>query len=109
MVTRVHYRRKHVYRTPSNKWKFVRTPGGKLSVHYLQKRVKGVRTPKYLGGRELRGIAHVKDMRKLNRRDRTVSRAYGGSLNHNQVRDRVIRSFLINEQNIVKMVLRKRR
>jgi large subunit ribosomal protein L34e len=39
------------------------------------------------------------------KREKTVSRAYGGSRCHTCVRQRIIRAFLIEEQKIVKKVL----
>lgn len=38
---------------------------------------------------------------------KTVSRAYGGSRCANCVRDRIVRAFLIEEQKIVKKVLKE--
>ena len=40
---RVTYRRRHSYNTRSNKIRKVKTPGGKLSVHYVTKSAKGVK------------------------------------------------------------------
>ncbi len=39
-------------------------------------------------------------------REKTVSRAYGGSRCHICVRQRIVRAFLIEEQKIVKKVLK---
>lgn len=39
--TRVTYRRRKSYNTRSNKIKKVKTPGGRLVVHYRKKRTKG--------------------------------------------------------------------
>ena len=44
--------------------------------------------------------------KNLHKRERTVSRAYGGSRCAKCVRERVVRAFLIEEQKIVKSVLR---
>jgi len=38
-------------------------------------------------------------------KDKTVSRAYGGSRCHKCVKQRIVRAFLIEEQKIVKKVL----
>jgi len=43
----------------------------------------------------------------LSRPQKTVQRAYGGSRCGNCVRDRVTRAFLIEEQKIVKKVLKE--
>lgn len=42
----------------------------------------------------------------LSKSDRTVTRAYGGTLSANVVKERIIRAFLIEEQKIVKRVLK---
>lgn len=42
----------------------------------------------------------------VSRPQKTVSRAYGGSRCSNCVRDRIVRAFLIEEQKIVKKVLK---
>ena len=39
------------------------------------------------------------------KRDKTVSRAYGGSRCHQCVKQRIVRAFLIEEQKIVKKVM----
>jgi len=37
---RVTYRRRHAYHTVSNRTRVVKTPGGKLTVQYVKKKVK---------------------------------------------------------------------
>jgi hypothetical protein len=44
---------------------------------------------------------------KLSKPKKTVQRAYGGSRCANCVKDRVVRAFLIEEQKIVKKVLKE--
>ena len=44
---------------------------------------------------------------QISRPKKTVQRAYGGSRCANCVRDRVVRAFLIEEQKIVKKVLKE--
>lgn len=44
---------------------------------------------------------------QISKPKKTVQRAYGGSRCGNCVRDRVIRAFLIEEQKIVKKVLKE--
>eukprot|EP00178_Gracilaria_changii_P005741 TRINITY_DN19608_c0_g2_i2.p1 TRINITY_DN19608_c0_g2~~TRINITY_DN19608_c0_g2_i2.p1 ORF type:complete len:123 (-),score=12.17 TRINITY_DN19608_c0_g2_i2:59-388(-) len=107
MVVRVTYRRKCTYRTKSNKTKIVKTPGGRYNLHVLKKIKKGPHTSKSLGHQKIRGIAsqrHTRGSRELR-----IKRAYGGTLTHKQVRERIIRAFLIEEQKIVKSVLRGQR
>ena len=43
---------------------------------------------------------------QTNKKDRTVNRPYGGVLSGDNVRNRIIRAFLIEEQKIVKKVLK---
>ncbi|KAJ0727040.1 putative ribosomal protein L34Ae [Helianthus annuus] len=43
---------------------------------------------------------------RLSRNRRTVNRAYGGVLSAGAVRERIIRAFLVEEQKIVKKVLK---
>lgn len=59
-------------------------------------------------GAPLPGIARVRPAKyaSLSRHSKTVSRAYGGSRCGNCVRQRIIRAFLIEEQKIVKKVLK---
>lgn len=44
---------------------------------------------------------------QISRPKKTVQRAYGGSRCANCVRDRVVRAFLIEEQKIVKKVMKE--
>jgi len=109
MVQRLTYRRRHPYKTASNKTKKVKTPGGVLAYQYTGK----------LGslpscgdcGTKLRGIpaARPKELRHLKQRQRKVARSYGGSRCGTCVRQRIVRAFLIEEQKIVKAVLRQRK
>lgn len=52
-------------------------------------------------------IKHVRPQKlsKLTKRHKRVSRAYGGHLSANAVRERILRAFLIEEQKIVASVL----
>jgi len=102
---RITQTRRHAYRTKSNVVKPVKTPGGRLVAHYHKK--KGS-VPK-CGDCKLpmKGLKAVrpKDMMKLKKREKTVSRVYGGSRCGKCVRQRIIRAFLIEEQKIVKRVV----
>ena len=104
---RVSYRRRTHYATRSNGIKLVRTPGNRLVGQKRTKRSKGPHTPWVLGHKRLAGtqaLRHI-DARNASRYRKTVSRPYGGVLSAEQVRDRVVRAFLIEEQRIVKKVL----
>ena len=107
MVDRVTYRRRKSFRTASNVVRKVKTPGGKLVLHYMGKKGKlrcgegGVRAPA-----ARRAGAPPKGTR-ASARQKKVSRAYGGSRCGVCVRKRIVRAFLIEEQKIVKKVLKR--
>lgn len=108
MSQRLHYRRRLSYNTRSNKVKVVKTPGGKLTYIYTTKRSA---VPK-CGDchKDLQGIPAVRPIRysQLSKRQKHVTRAYGGSRCHGCVRDRILRAFLLEEQKIVKKVLKSK-
>ena len=104
--SRLTYRRRLSYNTTSNRVKVVKTPGGKL-VYQYQKKPGAV--PK-CGDcpNHLQGIpaTRPRELARMSKRQKVVTRAYGGNLCHTCVRSRIIRSFLIEEQKIVKKVLK---
>ncbi|GBG32168.1 60S ribosomal protein L34, putative [Hondaea fermentalgiana] len=105
---RITYRRRHAYRTRSNKVKAVKTPGGRLVAKYIAKRGS---VPKCGDCKvELKGLKAIrpKDLQKVSQRQKTVTRAYGGSRCAQCVRNRIVRAFLIEEQKIVKRVVAQR-
>ena len=85
---RVTYRRRHSYNTRSNKTTVVKTPGGRLALQYVAKRGKGPACGDC--GRRLPGIPALrpKQYAKISQRQKTVSRAYGGSRCAHCVRER---------------------
>eukprot|EP00995_Heteronema_vittatum_P008893 NODE_4158_length_603_cov_3936.124549_g2995_i0.p1 GENE.NODE_4158_length_603_cov_3936.124549_g2995_i0~~NODE_4158_length_603_cov_3936.124549_g2995_i0.p1 ORF type:complete len:144 (-),score=30.75 NODE_4158_length_603_cov_3936.124549_g2995_i0:144-575(-) len=105
---RVQYRRHNMFRTKSNKVKKVRTPGGRLVLQYKGKTDSGPKTSAATGLKPIAGIKHMSSMQRHNakKRELTVNRIYGGVLTHTLVRERITRAFLIEEQKIVKRVLR---
>jgi len=108
MVQRYTYRRRHAYATRSNKVRKLRTPGGRLTIAYLGKKPS---LPKCGDcGHQLQGIpaARPKALHGLKAREVRVSRVYGGSRCAGCVRSRIVRAFLIEEQKIVKSVLKSR-
>jgi large subunit ribosomal protein L34e len=107
-VNRLQYRRRTHYATRSNRIKIVRTPGNRLVAQKRTKRSQGIHTPWVLGHKRLGGTSALNhtDLRLSTSRPKTVSRAYGGVLSHDQVRDRIIRAFLMEEQRIVKKVMK---
>ncbi|KAH8612093.1 putative Ribosomal protein L34e [Trypanosoma vivax] len=105
---RVSYRRRMHYATRGNRMRLVRTPGNRLVMQKRGKRSQGPHTPWVLGHKRLAGTKALRhtDARHAPRHEKTTSRPYGGVLSHDQVRDRIVRAFLIEEQRIVKRALK---
>ena len=99
---------RHSYNTASHKVRGVRMPGGALKSQRVAKTSKGVRCMDCK--QTLPGIKHLKSTayRRTTKRERTVSRCYGGSACHTCVRQRIVRAFLLEEQKAVKKVLAER-
>ncbi|KAK2196150.1 bifunctional Ribosomal protein L34e [Babesia duncani] len=109
MVQRVVYRRRCKYNTASNKTKRIKTPGGRV---LLQKALKTSGKPKCGDCKKvLPGIAAARPhiYKTLKKRQRTVSRAYGGARCHSCVKDRIIRAFLKEEQKSLKKAVREKK
>lgn len=106
MPQRLHYRTRNSYNTKSNKTKAVKTPGGKLTLLYRTKRPGVPRCGDT--GVPLNGIPALRPHKYagLSKNKKRVNRAYGGSRCGGAVRDRILRSFLLEEQKIVKKVLK---
>merc|ERR1711981_1266868 len=106
MVQRLTFRRRHCYRTSGNRVRVVKTPGGKLVYHHINKPGTGVKCGDCKC--ELQGVpaARPKEYMRMSKRVKTVSRSYGGSRCAKCVRDRIIRAFLIEEQKIVKALVK---
>jgi large subunit ribosomal protein L34e len=106
---RVTYRRRHSYNTATHKIKKVRTPGGRLVVHYRHKMSKGPHCSEPGCELQIQGIPHVRPfgLSSLAKRKRTISRAYGGKLCAPCSRNRILRAFLIEERNNVKKFLKE--
>merc|ERR1712037_283243 len=108
MVQRVTYRRRKSFNTTSNKVRKLKTPGGKLVLQYTGK--KGKRPLCGDCKKPLSGIACLRpaDLKRVSKRQKNVSRAYGGSRRAGCVRTRIVRAFLIEERRLVKKVLKAR-
>nr|GLL47632.1 60S ribosomal protein L34 [Ipomoea trifida] len=108
MVQRLTYRKRHSYATKSNQHRVVKTPGGKLVYQTTKKRASGPKCP--VTGKRIQGIPHLRPAEykrsRLSRNRRTVNRPYGGVLSGGAVRERIVRAFLVEEQKIVKKVLK---
>merc|ERR1712147_368283 len=108
MVQRLTYRRRHSYATKSNRVKKVKTPGGKLTFHYVAKKSNPAVDP--MTKQILNGVPVLRPAKGsknlTNKKGRTVHRPYGGVLSGANVKSRIVRAFLIEEQKIVKKVLK---
>ena len=86
----------------------VKTPGGRLVFQIAKKRAQGPKCP--VTGKRIQGVPHLRPAEyrntRLSKRQKTVNRAYGGALSGQAVRERIIRAFLVEEQKIVKKVLK---
>ncbi|KAF2492317.1 ribosomal protein L34e [Mytilinidion resinicola] len=105
--TRLTFRRRKTYNTASNKVRIIKTPGGKLRYLHIK---KAGSSPKCGDcGTKLPGIKALRprEYATISRPKKSVSRAYGGSRCANCVKDRITRAFLIEEQKIVKKVLKE--
>ena len=107
MSNRVTYRRRKSYNTRSNKIRKVKTPGGRLVAQYVRKNAKGVQTAVKTNAK-LSGLPSKRNAqyKQLARCKRTVSRPYGGVLTPQDVKDKILRAFLIEEVKIVKQVVK---
>ena len=94
------------YNTKSNKTKIVKTPGAQLRLLHIKKKAGQPKCGDC--GHILPGIAALRPTgyMSISRRQKTVNRAYGGSRCSGCVRSRIIRAFLVEEQKIVKKVLK---
>ncbi len=104
---RVTLSRRHAYRTNTNRVKTILTPGGRHTAQFLTKPRRGVTCGDAGCNVFLPGIKHMDraGFKGAHSKDKSVSRAYGGSRCGKCVRNRIVRAFLIEEQKQVKMVL----
>ena len=92
---RVTYKRRASYRTKSNKFRIVKTPGGKLAIQYVEKKTKPIGKHGLKNGRP-------STLRRMSYSARRVARPYGGVLSHQEVKDRITRAFMIEEIQSIK-------
>uniref|UniRef100_A0A915LEJ4 Large ribosomal subunit protein eL34 n=1 Tax=Meloidogyne javanica TaxID=6303 RepID=A0A915LEJ4_MELJA len=102
MPQRLTYRRRLCYNTKSNKTKVVKTPGGRNVLHYRKK--KGSIPKCGDTGVPLKGIkaARPRQLSKMTKRLKTVTRAYGGCLSAAAVEEQQIASKLLKTKGVVK-------
>ena len=105
--TRIHYLRKHTYTTRSNKIRKLRTPGGRLTIQYIKKKCKGPQTA-FGVKTKLSGLKKLSnpDYWRSSRSSRRIARAYGGVITPTELKERILRSFLIEELKIVKKIIK---
>merc|ERR1719198_177516 len=103
---RVTYTRRHSYRTKSNKFRIVKTPGGKNVAQYVTKTASHPKCGDCKTA--LIGVPRVRPtaLARLSKRQKHVTRAYGGARCGSCVRTRIVRAFLVDEQKIVKSVVK---
>jgi large subunit ribosomal protein L34e len=99
--------RRHAYRTKSNRVKTIRAPGGRFTAQYMDKKRHGVTCGDAGCTMTLPGIKHrdTNGYKTAKKREKRVSRAYGGRSCAGCVKQRILRAFLIEEAKIVKKVL----
>ncbi|GAA96860.1 hypothetical protein E5Q_03533 [Mixia osmundae IAM 14324] len=106
MVQRVTLPTRKSYNTRSNRRRIVKTPGGKLRYLAVKKKASSPKCGDC--GTKLSGIPALRPhgYARVSKRIKTVQRAYGGSRCAGCVRDRIVRAFLVEEQKIVKKVIK---
>merc|ERR1712008_73748 len=106
-ANRVMYRRRLSYATKSNQTRVSKTPGGKLVTLYKKKSGTVPVCGDAGCDQKLQGVVALrpKEYMNVSKTRKTVTRAYGGSRCAHCVRNRIVRAFLIEEQNIVKKKL----
>ena len=104
---RVHHLRKHTYNTRSNKIRKIRTPGGRLTIQYIKKVSKGpqtaIKTRARLSG--LKKMSNASYSRQT-RSSRRIARPYGGVITPEELKEKIMRAFLIEEVKIVKKIVK---
>ena len=104
---RFHYDRRHTYRTRSNRLAPVKTPGGRIVGRLVAKQAHRPSCGD-CGKRSMHGIPAVRQQSLLNKRERSVTRAYGGSRCATCVRSRIVRAFLQEEKKAVKKIVKEK-
>ncbi len=106
--TRVTYLRKKSYNTRSNRIRKLRLPGGRLSIQYTGKRAKGPQTAFKTKSR-LTGLKRLRNPQyaTLSKTQRRICRPYGGVLTPSEVKDKIMRAFLIEEVKVVKEMVKQ--
>lgn len=101
---RVTCRGHSTYRTRSNMWRKVRTPGNRLTTLKMVK--KPLQPLCSYSKTRIQGIKRA-PARTLSKCERTVSRPYGGMYSANTVRERILRAFLCEESRAAALEQKK--
>ncbi|AFP65342.1 60S ribosomal protein L34 (nucleomorph) [Chroomonas mesostigmatica CCMP1168] len=100
--SRVIFRKHSPYATRKNKFKTIKTPGKKLNILYIKKKISKIKC----GDQKtiLNGIQTPKSLNFVNlcKRKKKISRIYGGCLSGKSVKERITKAFLLEEKKIVK-------
>ena len=106
--TRITYLRKKSYNTRSNRIRKLRLPGGRLSIQYTGKRAKGPQTAFKTKSR-LTGLKRLRNPQyaTLSKTQRRICRPYGGVLTPSEVKEKIMRAFLIEEVKVVKEMVKQ--
>lgn len=96
------------FSTKRNKFKKVKTPGNKITIHYLKKKASNPRCAETKI--KLKGISTQKSLNfmRLCKRKKKISRIYGGYLSSESTKNRILKSFLTEEKKIVKKFLKNK-
>ena len=97
------------YATKSRRSVPIKTPGGKLVSKTITKKTKGPKCA--ICKKPLPGIKKMKTSAiwGSKKRERTVSRAYGGAICGACVKTKIMRAFLLEEQKAVKKLMAERK
>ncbi|TYJ52277.1 hypothetical protein B9479_007120 [Cryptococcus floricola] len=105
MAQRVTLRKRQPYNTTSNRRRVVKTPGGKLVVHHLKKIASAPKCGDC--GFALAGIPVLRPRQyaTLSKRQKTVQRAYGGSVCATCVKQRYVPPSLLLDPPLISFSL----
>jgi large subunit ribosomal protein L34e len=106
--SRIQLRRHCSFNRKKKNFKKIKTPGKKISIIYRKKKtnhVKCSQTKTILTGIKKHSSFNFMSISKNKKK---ISRIYGGNLSGNSLKERIIKAFLVEEQKIVKRVLKSR-
>jgi|Transcript_21579 large subunit ribosomal protein L34e len=94
------------YSTKSNKIRVIRTPGNRLNTLNMIKKKSSRTCP--IEKTKINGLTIPGSRRysNLSKKNKTISRPYGGCLSIHALKKNIIKAFLIEEKKLAKKVLR---